>query len=367
MFFAAADRSDAADRYALVRDATRFADAHRFCAVWTPERHFHSFGGLFPNPSVLGAALASLTNHVQIRAGSVIAPLHDPIRIAEEWSVVDNLSRGRVAISFGSGWNADDFVFHPDHYANRQARLYRDIETITHLWRGEAVVRENGAGVQVEVRIHPRPVQPALPVWVTSSGHADTFVSAGAIGANLLTHLVGQTLDALAGKIARYREARAAHGFDAAAGRVAVMLHTFIGSDGAEVERIVKAPFCEYLRTAVKLEARAATGGGTISGGHRIEQHEVGDSAMQDLMDVTFDRYVRTASLLGTPETARAMVARLEDAGVDEVACLIDFGPPDHQVMASLHMLDGVRMACGGAAQVAAQLAAMREFTTTLW
>src|SRR5262245_52032364 len=118
MFFAGSDRRLAADRYRLLIDAAQFADRHQFCAIWTPERHFHEFGGLFPNPSVLGAALAVVTTRIPIRAGSVIAPLHDPIRIAEEWSIVDNLSGGRVAISFGSGWNADDFVFHPDRYTD---------------------------------------------------------------------------------------------------------------------------------------------------------------------------------------------------------------------------------------------------------
>ncbi|PYR51050.1 MAG: hypothetical protein DMF89_07250, partial [Acidobacteria bacterium] len=84
MFFAGSDRPAGDDRYALVREAAQFADRHGFSAVWTPERHFHEFGGLFPNPSVLAAALAVMTERVQIRAGSLIAPLHDPVRIAEE-------------------------------------------------------------------------------------------------------------------------------------------------------------------------------------------------------------------------------------------------------------------------------------------
>ncbi len=366
MFFAGTDRPDATDRYRLVREATRFADAHGFCAVWTPERHFHAFGGLFPNPSVLSAALAMLTSRVQIRAGSLIAPLHEPIRIAEDWSLLDNLSGGRVAVSFGSGWNADDFVLHPDRYADRHACLYRDIDTIRTLWSGGSVTRENGAGVQVDVRIHPRPVQPMLPVWVTSSGNVETFVSAGAIGANLLTHLIGQTIDTLADKIARYRAARAAHGFDPAEGRVAVMLHTFIGTDLDEVMQLVKAPFCEYLREAVALEARAAAGGGAISGGHRVEAHAVGEAAMRDLTEVTFHRYFRTASLLGTFDIARAMVDRLEAADANEVACLIDFGPPDDQVLAGLEALDRLRAACSGDARASARLAATQDFTTAL-
>src|SRR5438045_2411537 len=111
------------EKYKLVLEAARRADAAGFAAVWTPERHFHEFGGIFPNPAVTSAALAMITRHVQLRAGSLVSPLHDVVRIAEEWSVVDNLSGGRAAVSYGSGWNADDFVFHPERYETRQAHM----------------------------------------------------------------------------------------------------------------------------------------------------------------------------------------------------------------------------------------------------
>ncbi|HYW11010.1 MAG TPA: LLM class flavin-dependent oxidoreductase, partial [Longimicrobium sp.] len=109
MFFSSqADRVGSA-QYRLVIDAAKFADEHGFSAVWTPERHFHEFGGIFPNPALTSAALAMVTRNLRIRAGSLISPLHDVLRIAEEWAVVDNLSDGRVEVAFGSGWNVNDF------------------------------------------------------------------------------------------------------------------------------------------------------------------------------------------------------------------------------------------------------------------
>ncbi len=102
-YFASAAQTAAEDSYRLLIEGAKFADRHGFKAVWTPERHFHSFGGLFPNPSLTSAAIAAITERVQIRAGSVVLPLHHPVRVAEEWAVVDNLSNGRVGISFASG------------------------------------------------------------------------------------------------------------------------------------------------------------------------------------------------------------------------------------------------------------------------
>ncbi len=324
MFFSSSGAGEMANKYDLLLDAASFADRNGFCSVWTPERHFHEFGGLYPNPSVLSAALAMITRNVQIRAGSLISPLHDPVRIAEEWAVVDNLSGGRTAISFGSGWNVDDFIFFPDRYLRRQATMYEQIGVIQALWQGERITRANSFGKEISIELFPKPVQPSLPVWITSSGNVETFVSAGAIGANLLTHLIGQDLPALAEKIERYREARGDNGFDPAAGKVALMLHTFIGSDIVEVKETVRAPFCQYIKSAISLEAKAASGGGVISGGHKIEPHQIPTNTMNDLFDLTFDRYFRTAALMGTPETCREFVWDLAEIGVDEIACLIE-------------------------------------------
>jgi len=83
MFFSASEESLLTDKYRLVMEAARFADQHGFSSVWVPERQFATLGGLNPNPSVLHAAVAAVTTRVALRAGSVVLPLHDPVRVAE--------------------------------------------------------------------------------------------------------------------------------------------------------------------------------------------------------------------------------------------------------------------------------------------
>src|SRR5215204_6474651 len=138
-FFSDDGAKDSPDKYRLVLESAKFADQNGFSSVWTPERHFQDFGGLYPNPSVLSAALAMITERVQLRAGSVALPLHHPVRVAEEWSLVDNLSRGRVAVSYASGWHPNDFLFAPAVYEQRKEVMFSHIETIRKLWRGETV------------------------------------------------------------------------------------------------------------------------------------------------------------------------------------------------------------------------------------
>ena len=331
LYFAGNAAELAGDRYGLLLESARFADRHGFDALWVPERHFHPFGGLYPSPSVLAAALAMATSRIRLRAGSVVLPLHDPVRVVEEWAMVDNLSRGRVDLAFATGWNPNDFVLAPGSYADRVDRLFAGIDTVHRLWRGETIVVPNGVGQLTEIRVLPPPVQPRLNTWITCTGGVERFEQAGARGANVLTALLFQTLDELAEKIARYRAARARHGHDGA-GHVTLMLHTFVGDDSEVVRELVRGPFTAYLESSVDLWQHGSR-----------NLAELSDRGRAAVLAFAFERYFQKSALFGTPETCAAMVERARAIGVDEIACLIDFGVDAQSAMASLHRLNELR------------------------
>jgi natural product biosynthesis luciferase-like monooxygenase protein len=336
------ERARGREKYRLLLEGARFADEHGFTAVWTPERHFHTFGGMFPSPSVAAGALAMITRRVGIRAGSVVLPLHDPIRVAEEWALVDNLSDGRVAISFASGWQPQDFVLAPEAYPDRQQTMFAGIETVRALWRGETRQGPGGDGKPVTYGTRPRPVQPELPVWVTAGGSPETFRRAGEIGANVLTHLLGQSIEQLAERLAIYRQAWQAHGHPGAGGQVALMLHTFVSDDPAHVRAQAHEPLKNYLKGAVGLFAPVAKARG-------LDVNNLRPEDLEALAEHAFERYFETSGLFGTPESCLPMVARLRQVGVTELACLIDFGIPTETVLASLPHLAELRRRCGEA------------------
>jgi len=336
-YFASDERRGGKDIYQLMIEGARFADEHGFSAVWTPERHFHPFGGSYPNPSITSAALAAITENIQIRAGSVVLPLHDPVRVAEEWSVIDNLSGGRVAISFASGWHPDDFALAPHNYANRHEIMFDQIEIVRRLWQGESITRQGGAQ-EVELRIRPRPVQPELPVWVTAAGNPSTFQRAGEIGANLLTHLLGQSPEELKAKIELYRAAWRRHGHGPGAGHVTLMLHTFVGKDLDKVREMVRGPFTDYLRSSIGLLQNSAR-----SLGHDINAQNFTEEDMKAVLAHAFERYFETSGLMGTPDSCRQMISQLKEIGVDEIACLIDFGVDHESVLAGLTYLERLK------------------------
>lgn len=337
-------------KYELMLESAKFADTHGFCAVHTPERHFGAFGGPFPNPSVTSAAIAAVTERVQIRASSCVLPLHHPVRVAEEWGVVDNLSGGRVGISFASGWQPNDFVIRPEAFATAKTTMFENAEIVRRLWRGEAVEFENPKGQKVPIQTLPRPVQPELPTWITTAGNVDTFKAAGAAGVNVLTHLLGQSLDELAEKVKAYRQAARDAGHDPSKLAVTCMLHTFVGDDDAEVRRIVREPMKDYLASSMALVVGFAWSfpaferpGGPDSKPEDVDLTSLSEDETDAILEFAFERYYETSGLFGTREACVDMLERCKDADIDEIACLIDFGVDTDVVLGSLDALDDVR------------------------
>ena len=359
-YFASADSSAPKDRYRLLMEGAKFADTHGFAAIWTPERHFHAFGGLYPNPAVTSAAIAAVTSTLKIRAGSCVLPLHHPIRVAEEWAFVDNISEGRVGVSFAAGWQPNDFAIAPQAFANRKADMMSNIEVVRKLWRGEAVSFPGPVGKPVEVQTLPRPIQAELPIWLTAAGNPETFEQAGQMGCNLLTHLLGQSVEELADKVRVYHAAWAKAGHPGK-GEVTVMLHSFVGQDEHSVRETVREPMKSYLRSSVDLIKQAAWSfptfvqRGEANGKTPLEIMNSEDLSAEDmdaLLEHAFNRYYGTSALFGTPQRCLALVEKLKAIGISEIACLIDFGIAPDTVLAHLKDLQQLMVASRSAVSV---------------
>ena len=327
-----------ADKYDLLIQGAKFADRAGFEAIWMPERHFHDFGGLSPNPSVLAAALARETTRLQLRAGSVVAPLHHPMRVAEEWSLVDNLAAGRVGVAFASGWHPNDFVFAPHHFGRHRDVTFETMEQVRRIWRGEAQTLRNGAGKDISVALHPMPRQAELPCWLTIVNNQDTYRKAGELGVGVLTNLMGQTLDELSENIAVYRETFAAHGHDPKAATVTVLMHTYVREDAEQAIREARRPLCDYLLSSMTLFKQMAK-----SHGQAADLEAMSAADREYIVQAAYDKYVQHSALIGSPETCRPIVQRLLDAGIDEIACFVDFGVPAAQALEGLTPLDELR------------------------
>ncbi len=346
LFYWGNDDGAGPKKYELLLEGAKFADQHGFNAVWTPERHFHAFGGPYPNPSVTGAAVAAVTQNIGVRAGSCVAPLHHPARIAEEWAIIDNLTNGRAGLGFASGWQPDDFILRPENTppANKPA-LFESIETVRKLWRGEEVAFARKDGSSHSVLSQPRPVSKELQVWVTTAGNPDTWREAGKIGANVLTHLLGQSISEVADKIRIYHDALLEAGHDPADFKVTLMLHTYLSDTREHARDVAREPMKDYLRSAAGLIKQYAWAFPAfkrpqgVNNPFEMDLESLSGEELEAILDFAFERYFEDSGLFGTISDACQRVDDLKRIGVDEVACLIDYGIAPEVVLEGLKPL----------------------------
>jgi natural product biosynthesis luciferase-like monooxygenase protein len=333
-FFSADCAAQQPRKYDMLLETAMFADEHGFAAVWTPERHFQRFGGLYGSPSVTGAALAVLTKRISIRAGSVVLPLQNPLRVAEEWAMIDNLSNGRVAIAAATGWHVNDFVLSPDTYATRHDDMYEKIAIIQKLWRGECVLLKNGAGVDTKTQVLPAPIQKELPIWLTGKSD-DTFFNAGKLGFNVLTanFALQHEVDDFSRKIQIYR--KAIQEFHGRPGHITLMAHTFVAENEDAIKNIARPAMAQYLRTNIGMQQDNSAGNKDERGFTRLSPREI---EIMVRTQVNNDLH-GPLSFVGTLDHCVERAECLSQRGVDEIACLIDFGVGVDDVMASLRRL----------------------------
>lgn len=330
IFFSNSEQENS-DHYQFIYDVSEFADRHAFKAIWLPERHYHPFGGSFPNPAILASAIAARTQTVRLRAGSVVLPLHHPTEVVEAWGMIDCLSKGRVDLGFASGWNPNDFILCPDQYEQRK-KLWQDrIPEVKALWAGDSIAYTNGVAEKVKISTYPRPIQKELNVWYVVTKLDESFRYAGLHGYNVLTMLQGIDLDQLGSKIAMYRQARSEAGLNPNEGVVSLMLHTLVSRDPDFVRSTVEMPFRQYIQSALKSHIKSVD-----------KDSDIAKLELDKIVDYSFERYYQTGALFGTVEQAEKVVQHAIKVGVNEIACLVEFGV-DHQLIKQslpcLHLL----------------------------
>jgi alkanesulfonate monooxygenase SsuD/methylene tetrahydromethanopterin reductase-like flavin-dependent oxidoreductase (luciferase family) len=141
-----------------------WADTRGFVSVTLSEHH-GSPDGYLPSPIVLAAALAARTRNLRLVLAAIIAPLHDPLRLAEDLAVADVLSGGRILPVFGAGYVESEFRAFGRSLGHRGSALEETVRVLRRAWTGEPFEHRGAIA-----RVTPRPVQqPHPPIWLGGS------------------------------------------------------------------------------------------------------------------------------------------------------------------------------------------------------
>ena len=168
----AGESANSADMIDNLRQQTILAEELGFEAIWLGEHHFGPYGvGDLPNPILLGADLAARTSRIRIGQMANIAPWWHPIRLAEDISILDNMTRGRIEVGFGRGiWPYEGPQFHPnaDPRKDRENReLFREtVEVVRKIWTEPYFSHEGpNYSFPVEGTVFSHPSLPPDPAW----------------------------------------------------------------------------------------------------------------------------------------------------------------------------------------------------------
>jgi probable F420-dependent oxidoreductase len=160
-------------------ELARLTEEQELDSAWVSEHHFSSDGYL-PSLLPLLAAFAAVTDRIELGTGVVLAPFHDPIRLAEDFAVVDQIAGGRVIAGFGIGWRTEEFRAFGVDVSTRVGRMQELVEIVRRAWTEDRFDHAGRYHTYSGMSVTPKPAR-VPPILV--GGFADAAIKrAGRIG-----------------------------------------------------------------------------------------------------------------------------------------------------------------------------------------
>lgn len=287
------------------------AEQYGYEGFFVAEHHFHEYG-VVPNPAVMLSAMAQRTQRIKLGSAISILTFHSPLTIAENYSMLDTLSGGRLVFGVGSGYLKHEFEGYNIDGQTKRERFDENLMLVERLLKGERVTYHGRYNTLNSVQINVLPVQSELPLHVAVL-RKEAAYHVGRQGRRMMCvpYASVDSFDEIGEIMAEYRRGREEVGLTDHRGMAMMALHTHVAESDAEARRVAANPFDLYVAT--RLYAKSAT----------------------------YDDIVRNGlSLFGSPDTAADKLLRLHEMGVDHVLTLQSFGlMPREEVERSIRML----------------------------
>lgn len=292
----------------------QLAEASGFDSCFFGEHH-QDEDGFLPSPLIVATAVAARTSRLNVGTSVILLPLHHPVRVAEDVITLDLVSKGRVILGVGIGYQPADFHAFAVPIEHRVALFEEGVEIIRHCWSGERFSFKGRHYILDDVQIRPRPFQPSgPPLWIGASVPA-----AARRAGRIADAFVGTPSTSLAGArrlIDPYEAAAREAGRPA---RVVMMRDAWVAATRAEAAAV----YGPHVMTAYQYYWQ-----------HRLaEFREMPADAKFTLENLAPDRLI-----LGDPETCVREFHRWRDAtGADYFLLRLRHahsgGPPHEKIM----------------------------------
>ena len=329
-FFLQATPGRAAD--AIIADELEqmvLSEALGFDSIWLTEHHYSDYG-LSSAPSVLLATLAARTERVKLGMAVYVMPFHHPLRLAEETATLDILSRGRLVVGLGRGNRPLEFLGHGVRQDESRSRLEEGVEILRQAWTRDRVTFHGRHWQINDIPVYPRPISRPHPPLAFAVTSPESLRWAGTNGFAIMSSGLFTPLDANLKAREVYVDALRAAGHPES--EIAELLaqwvvtkHVYVAPTDAEARDEAEGPERWYLDAFI----RSIRPDG-LRGLSEAVYRDAANAARR-MAQLRWEELVEDSLIIGSPETVRRKVARLQESGVGELVCWMNFGgiPPE--------------------------------------
>jgi alkanesulfonate monooxygenase SsuD/methylene tetrahydromethanopterin reductase-like flavin-dependent oxidoreductase (luciferase family) len=243
--------------YDELLEQAQAADALGFDSFWVAEHHFHEYGAI-PRPPVWMAAAAQRTRRIRLGAAVVVLPFDNPLRVAEDYAMVDVLSGGRLDLGVGSGYLSHEYAGFGVDPAEKRERFDEALEILLRAWTGERFSYAGKYHRVDDVQLNVLPVQrPRPPVWVAVlRNEAAPLVGARGLPVMTIPYAATERIEELGDVVRDYRAAFVGAGGRPADATMPFGMHTHCASDFGEARANAKEAMDRYVRTRLYAKQR---------------------------------------------------------------------------------------------------------------
>ncbi|MCC6177980.1 MAG: LLM class flavin-dependent oxidoreductase [Chloroflexi bacterium] len=301
--------------------------------LWLAEHHFvdHS---VLASPLAIAAAIAARTERIKIGTAVQVLPLGNPLRLAEEWATVDQLSHGRLIFGVGRSGFARTYQGYGIPYGESRERFAEALAVITAAWTQPTFSYQGRFYRYENVSVTPRPYQQPLPPIRVAAVSPDTFPSLGEQGYPLFAAVRQGTLTDLGPDIERYRAAYQAAGHPGAGG-VFLRIPIYVADTAERASAEPEASIMAFYREMAQQLTASAKEPGASDAALRARRGEA-------LMQLTYAQAQHEKVIVGTPSmVAKRLQALHEELGIDGFLAELNCGRqiPHQHVLRSLKLL----------------------------